>query len=586
MTSDTPSQSDPGRDKDLLQALEGAGLPILTSDQARQSISRDASLYAGEPIGHMRFPTSAGVSECSHQLRQMLALARDRQLPLTFVGSRTSASGQASNRRGIVVDMSTFDRIGRISHIPEAHVVTEPGVILDDLNERLRRRTSPAAYANGCEHSLDLSSSYMATIGGAIMNNGGGILATKYGSACDNVLDLEILLPDGRTTWTSKIQDRGEFSDIYREILRLIRSVGPETILRAMPRLRKNASGYHLLPLAKQAMSGEPLDMTQLFVGSEGTLGTLLRAKVKVRPVAAPQATALVFFASLAEMAHAVEATLRIEVEGRPIVPSAIEVISGSIFGIIQDLDIALPAVCVPPPDANAAGLLVEYNDPPHVAHAALDALRQVCAEYIPASTHGTETAFRMVTSPEQRSDFWLLRKDIVKILNAYGSRHGLFAPPVIEDVGVPIEQLGALLHFLHRELERDHLRAAIYGHAGDGNLHIRPLFQRDAEHMELAWQLMDKVHRQVVAMGGTITAEHGDGHLRTPYLPLQYGTTITSLYKQIKEIFDPDYIMNPGVKVPHPSWPDRQFRDWDVLGFQPTGGGRPSRTSSDDIIR
>src|SRR5262249_15191299 len=159
----------------------------------------------------------------------------------------------------------------------------------------------------GFEHTLDLSSSHMATIGGAIMNNAGGILSTKYGSARDNVLDLEMMLPDGRVTWTSAITEKGAFADIYEELQRAIAESGVDSILQAFPKLRKNASGYNICPLATQVKNGLPLDVTQLFVGSEGTLGTLLRAKVKVHRASAPKATVLAFFDSFSAAAAAVK---------------------------------------------------------------------------------------------------------------------------------------------------------------------------------------------------------------------------------------------------------------------------------------
>src|SRR5258708_18757338 len=96
----------------------------------------------------------------------------------------------------------------------------------------------------------------------------------------------------------------------------------------------------------------------------------------------------------------------------------------------------------------------------------------------------------------------------------------------------------------------------------------------------------MDKVYKEVLSLGGTISAEHGDGLLRTPYLELQYGSTLTDLFKKIKELFDPNYIFNPGVKVPHPDYPNKGFRQWDISGYLPTGGGKLLHQDYQDIVR
>jgi FAD/FMN-containing dehydrogenase len=616
MTDDRGSSADEACLAALFQTLATRGLEVRTAPADREARSRDASLYRGQPRAVVCFPEAVrermSGAEREALFHEIVRGAQRCGAPVTFVGSRTSVAGQAVSRNGLLVDLSNFARPGQLALQPEPYVETEPGVILDDLNAYLKAlptsesgdKAEVSPGTDGAtpvyEHALDLSSSYMASVGGAIMNNGGGILATKYGSACENVLDLRVLLPDGRCLWTSAIREQGDYATLYHDLLDLLLQAGPQTILDAQPQVRKNASGYNLRRLAQQARDGLPLDITKLFVGSEGTLGTLLGARVRVRPVARPRETALIFFDNLATLSQAVNEIMQIRVDGALIVPRTLEVISGTIFDIFEraesalseDIRSAVLAACLPPQGLSAAqggALLVEYDDPPEIADAARAQLRAVCEPLLPAgvpSFDGAVGAFRAFADARQRANLWALRRHIVEILNTYADARPdkRFAPPVIEDIGVPIGQLGDTIAFVQAELARHELPSAIFGHAGDGNLHVRPLLLR--EQMDVARQLMDSVYPEVVKRGGTITAEHGDGHLRTPFLHVQYkDQEVTALFKRIKELFDPSYTFNPGVKVPHADWPDRGPQDLEALGFSPTGGGRRAPHGGEDVL-
>ena len=216
---------------------------------------------------------------------------------------------------------------------------------------------------------------------------------------------------------------------------------------------------------------------------------------------------------------------------------------------------------------------------------AALKELSEACLPYLPHVSGVEPDCFRVVADEAGRRELWFLRKNVVKILNDYGRKYNLIAPPVIEDLGVPLSKLGSLMYYLEEEFKKRKLHAGIYGHAGDGNLHVRPLFARTPEAMAEAWQLMDEVYRRVIGMGGTISAEHGDGLLRTPYLDEQYGASVTNLFRQIKELFDPRYILNPGVKVPHAGLESGKHEQWDIMGYLPTGGGKPFRHDHADLV-
>lgn len=561
----------------LKDALEARGIPADISTATCGEVSRDASLYPGAPVAAVTMDNKMSPPAVKQRIRTLLAFAAEEDVPLTFVGSRTSVAGQATTVGGIVVEMGGLRQAQINETASPAYAEVEPGVVLDDLNAQISAVSEKSTVPILFEHTLDLSSSHMATIGGAIMNNGGGILSHKYGSARDNVIDLEVVLPDGRHTWTSDIKPVGRFSDLYASLYQQIVDFGVERVISSYPKCTKNSSGYNLLPLAEQAKRGEPLDFTQLFVGSEGTLGVLLNAKVRIQRMHEPVGTIVFFFNSLAKAAAATAELRRIS----PL-PSALEIVSSSIFEVMEDLDYVLPDECKPPTGAEEALLLVEFDDfqgSPEDLPAFLEGSSPVLAEII------TQRRFRCITDKARRERAWYLRKNIVKILNDYGRKHGLVAPPLIEDLVVPVEKLDELIVFLHREFIRLGSKAAVFGHAGDGNLHVRPLIGTDPESVKNAWAMTDRVYNKVIEMGGTISGEHGDGKLRTQYLARQYGA-LTELFRSLKEVIDPNYILNPGVKVAHPKFSVEGLDGWHLSGYRPTGGGEPQHPDLHDVVR
>lgn len=566
---------DRGRAVSLVSDLRMADLPGELLGRSRRDTVRDASLYQGRPVAYVELPAEQSPERTGESIRQILHIARTHDVPLTVVGARTSVAGQATNRDGLLVDMRARKRFTPKAAVENPYVRVDSGVVLDDLNAQMHKIAVPILF----EHTLDLSSSHMATIGGTIMNNGGGILSHKYGSAKQVVKDLEVVIPgfQDRLLWTSTIPR--EHPDIYSAVESILRDADVEQIVRAYQTIpAKNSTGYNIEPLAEALQRNETMDLTQLFVGSEGTLGVLIQAELWVREYQPPQETALLFFASPHDVTPVVQAL--VEGQSRELWPSAVEVISGSILSLITELGSlgelgAIPQECWPPEGLAGAMLLVEFDGPRERAAGFCDEL--IARHEAAVRSRGLSVkSWHRSDDDDVRARLWFLRKNIVRIVNGYAEKHHLVAPPIIEDVAVPVDQLGRLVEYLEGLFRLPHMgrHAAIFGHAASGNLHVRPLFSRDQQGMEQARYMMNLVYDQVLGMGGTVSGEHGDGLLRTPFLEKRYPPSVIDAFERIKRLMDPEFLLNPGVKVRCARIADAVYDDWVVDGYLPMGGG------------
>ncbi len=451
----------------LLKKLQDIVTPSRISDDPAElyCYSSDASYITGTPDYVVMPCTTAEVSK-------IVKLAHKHRIPITARGAGTGlAGGAVPLQGGIVLDMSRMNKILDID-IRNLQVLVEPGLIHADLNRSLE--------PYGFFFPPDPGSSEMCTLGGLIANRGSGMRSVKYGTVTDYVLGLEVVLPDGKV-----IQTGGK--------------------------VMKSASGY---------------DLTALMVGSEGTLGVITGARLKIHPLPEARAAVLAHFNDLEAAGSAVSAIM-----GRGLVPSACELMDSTTIKAVNTYD---PDLNIP--DCEAL-LLIEVDGAPCSVES--DAIKVAdCCQKLGAFN------VRIANSESEMEELWAARR----LAGAAVTRlsPGKTRVYIGEDVAVPLSAIPEMLREI-RAISRKHgLTIMTYGHAGDGNLHTGMAIDTlDEKQWEVLKQAADDIHRAALLLGGTVSGEHGIGCARGMYMDEEHGSAM-DVMASIKNALDPYNIMNP----------------------------------------
>lgn len=484
----------------------------LTSDVAREAYASDASLYRVLPKEVF----------CPDSEEQAIAKVADALLTGVSVTPRGGGTGLAGGAlgEGVVVDCSRLTKILQIDK-PGRTVTTQTGIIYRDLNLALAEA--------GLFFPPDPSSGDSCEIGGMLANNSSGPRSVKYGLTSDYVEEIGVITAEGKARRLNKVALNSDASNQmfsqfpeYRDILELLRT-NRSVILRGWPKTKKNSAGYNLHQVVRELDIGI-FNLPALYVGSEGTLGLFLSCKLRLLPVPGPVLSYRLFFDSLEKAGQAVKPLLDTG-------PSALEIVDGATLNLIGRDTHALPR------EAEAM-LLLEYDD---------DLIRKE------DTLNRLAGKLKLLLLPEraaderQRNSLWAARKAIVPTLYRH---HAIKRPlPFIEDASLPTERLVDFIEWARERLQRENLTFGLFGHIGDGNLHIRPLLNmNNRSDFELMQTLYSEVYEKIFALGGSSTAEHADGRLRAPVLRRLYGEEIYDIFVRIKSILDPRNLFNPGV--------------------------------------
>ncbi|WP_207400660.1 FAD-binding and (Fe-S)-binding domain-containing protein [Actinomadura roseirufa] len=490
-------------------ALPGVFRTDLT---ARAAYSSDASLYR-------RVPAAVAEPRSTGELARVLALAAAEGLPVTARGGGTSVAGNAIGS-GVVVDTSRH--LNRIRSLdPEARTaVVEPGAILDDL------RAAAAPYA--LTFGPDPSTHARCTLGGMIGNNACGAHSVAWGTTAANVVALRVLLPDGREV----IARRGTSGDgaLDAELTR-IRDAHLGPLRTELGRFGRQVSGYglhHLLP-------ENGFDVAKALVGSEGTCGFVTEATVRLVPL--PKARALVVL-GFADVFDAAEAA-----------PVAVRAGALTVEGMAADLLAALrsrPGRAGAGADLPPGGGWLYCEVGGDSATAARDAAHTL-AGAVQARVPGTVRT--VVDDPERMRALWRIREAGAGIVTRLPD--GGEAWPGWEDSAVPPDRLAPYLRELYGLMEAHGLRGVPFGHFGEGCLHLRVDFALAEPRGVAGYRaFIESAAGLVLAHGGTVSGEHGDGRARSELLARMYSPDLLRAFAAFKAAFDPERRMNPGVIV------------------------------------
>ncbi len=449
--------------------------------------------------------------------------AREAGIPLTPRGGGSSTAGSALGR-GIVL---AFRKIGPMNRIlafdetgGEPRVTVEPALLHDDLQSFLRER--------GLYLPADPSSGNICLLGGNVATKASGPHALKHGSIDRYLRSLQFVTIDG------EVVDTADEATIPRRIREGVQALADDLLAdeQAVRRLdsrkdMKLASGYNLFTFLRHHRLGEWV--AQLQVGGVGTLGVVTRATLRAEPYVEGHATTLLYFHNLHEAGDAVQHIKALGV-------AAIEIMNHSTIRIVRERNPDLEA-----PDGEVHMLLVEFEGPER--H---DQIGQV-ERLVRGNGYDLAAPPYTAEDPEEQAQLWKLRKALLPTMRTY--RRDRKALSLVNDVGVDEAHLANLILDLEGIFARHELVAGIYGHAGSGNLHLRPLFDpSDPNLPALLTRVADEVYATVFKYDGTITAEHGMGRLRTPYLAQEWGETMVGYMRRVKEVFDPTGLLNPDV--------------------------------------
>ncbi len=454
----------PGRA--LLDAIRSAlpNLRLLTDTTDREAYRNDETAYL-----HAGLPLAVALPESTAEVSTLVRLAAEHRVPVVPRGAGSGLSGGAAGiEGGLTIALIRMDRVLEIDR-DNLVVVTQPGILNADLRKLVAEE--------GLFYAPDPASYEICSIGGNLGTNAGGLCCVKYGQTRDSVLGLEVVLADGR-------------------------------VIRTGGRNVKDVAGYAL---------------THLFVGSQGTLGIITEATLRLHVAPPPRSTLLAFFPSLAAAGHGVAAIV-----AGGLHPVTLELLDHETILAVDDaFQLGLDREA-------AAMLLVESDLAPAAAAAELDAAVAACE---------AAGATNLVRAEDPTEADWLrqARRLALRALERQGTVR-------MEDVGVPRGRVPELLVEIQAAADRHGVRVATFGHAGDGNLHPNFIFDHDDPRAaELTETVRNEIFAAALALGGTVTAEHGIGLSRREALVDQVGPDVIDVMRSIKGALDPLGILNPG---------------------------------------
>ncbi len=447
--------------KDELKAIVGEGRYFDNEE--------DLLLYSYDSFTVQGVPEVALLPISTDEVSRIMKVASREKAPVTARGAGTNlAGGSVPVRGGIALVFTKMNKILEIDKVNRVAVV-QPGVINMEFQKELAKK--------GLYYPPDPGSMAVSTMGGNVAENAGGPRAVKYGVTKDYLLGVEVVLASG-------------------EILR----TGGKTL--------KNVSGYNL---------------TQLFCGSEGTLGLITEMTFKLIPLPETKRTLQAAYKNLSDAGKTIARVFEIG-----ILPVALEILDKVCINIIEDYThLGLPR------EAEAL-LLIEVDGPEAAVAVQAERLTALCREM---GAHEVTTARTM---PEIE-EIWRARR------SAYGATARLRTTVIAEDCTVPIGNLVTMFQEVARIAEKYKLLIPVVAHAGDGNLHPQIATDiNDQEEMQRVVKAIDEISLRAVELGGTLTGEHGIGIAKRELLPIELGAVAMEITRSIKKVFDPLNILNP----------------------------------------
>jgi FAD/FMN-containing dehydrogenase/Fe-S oxidoreductase len=505
----------------LRRSVRGA---LLTDAASLGRYATDASIYQVEPLAVL-------IPESDDDVRAAMALCAELRMPMLPRGAGSSQCGQTVGA-ALVVDHSKhltqivgFDR-------DAATVTVEPGIVLDQLNAWLRRHE--------LWFPVDVSTSAQCTLGGMAGNNSCGSRSLAYGNMVHNVVAIDARLADGSEARFGPLGEMRDAAPRVRELVAAVAEIGArerDEIERVVPKVMRRVGGYNadiFNPQSERPYTADgSVNLAHLLVGSEGTLAWTRALTLKLAPLPRHRALGVVNFASLHQ---AMDATRHLV----QLAPSAIELVDRTMIDLARDnpaFRAVIEAALIGMPDAI---LLVEFiGDDANAVTRRLEDLAALLGDI------GLAGRLVKLTDAGAQKALWDVRK---AGLNIMMSLRGDGKPvSFIEDCAVPLEHLAAYVDRLTGIFRRHGTRGTWYAHASVGTLHVRPILDMRRDGAPKMRAIAEEAAAIVREYRGAFSGEHGDGLVRSEWVQWQFGPRLTQAFERIKDLFDPNAMMNPG---------------------------------------
>ena len=470
--------------KSILEALQSTIQgDIFSQNEFRKFYSVDASSY-------QIIPMAIVTPKNEKDVIKTVKIAKKFKVSVTVRGAGTGLVGSALNN-GIILDMKNFDSV-KLAKDGQT-VVVGPGITKGSLDQKLEKW--------GKFFPPNPSIGLFCSVGGMLGNNSAGGRSLKYGSMIDNVTSVTFVDGNGKkiTLPQNKI--------VARKILGL----GKKIDIKKFPNVTKNSSGYRI----DKVVSAN--DSHKVIIGSEGTLGIILSAKLKVRDNPKKRVLFVIEYKSIMDAAKNC-------VEINKMAPSAIEFVDKTTLDQIK-FKFDKKTKCL---------LFVEYDNENQNVASIERKLKLII----------TGKIAKKLKRDSEALEWWRYRESSLHY-SLRSIRKEKRIPHIIEDAAVPLENLPKLFSVLNKINRKYKTKSIVYGHAGNGNIHVRLV--SDRKEAVTIKNIAKHYFEEVISLGGTITAEHGDGLARSEFVKMQYGSKNYEVFKEIKKFFDPKNVLNPG---------------------------------------
>ncbi|MBP7837484.1 FAD-binding protein [Candidatus Saccharibacteria bacterium] len=501
---------------------------VMTTPSVKKFFSTDGSVFEVTPQVVV-YPRSTDdvrkIARFSWQLAE-----RGKVVPITARGAGSDQGGGALGDGIILAFPAHLNKLLELD-TKKDYARVQPGINYRNFQDTIKTH---GRFLPPYPSSIDYS-----TIGGAIANNAAGERTIKYGSTRDFVQTLQVVLANGELIETGRLTKRelqrkkglstleGE---IYRQLDGLI-SDNWELIQSSVKDVSKNSAGYDIADVKRADGS---FDLTPLIVGSQGTLGIVSEATVSIVPNNTYRTLMVVGFKDIDDASGLIEDIVKLN-------PAAVEMVDKFLLQFIHShypnqlkglLDEPFPEIL----------LLIEFDD-------GNKATQKKKIKKLSKIIQRVTSDFEITDDYEDRDTLWKIRHSAAAVVaHSEGTKKAL---PIIEDGVVPQGELKPFVSNIYKLFDKYKLEAAVWGHAGNANLHMQPFLDLSKTgDRQKVFKIMDEYYGMVMQLGGSTAGEHNDGRLRAPYLPVLYGEEVYKLFEATKKIFDPHGILNPGVKI------------------------------------